>query len=256
MSSVRQVWMELNREAHGVCSKATSKLVELGSENPDPFLALCAAFLAKATQTLSGVNILYAHRLEEPAQALIRVLFELRINFDCFLAMATADTRDAVQRVADSMMLEKVKQARASQFAGMSIELQASLENHEKEIARRYTPAELKGIRKNGFTGVPIEQRAALTGHGAGYSIVYRNFSRNVHSTDYAESFLKSGMPLGPDEIEYLETRDEVAQYTALFSAVGMVVLANQFWHLDLDAELTGLRERQQNIQMSSDPTQ
>ncbi|MBK6617921.1 MAG: hypothetical protein IPG31_05960 [Nitrosomonas sp.] len=79
--------------------------------------------MTKATETLSAVNVLYAHNLAEPAQALIRILFELRINFDCFRHMAAQDPHDAFSRLRDSMMLEKIKQARASGFMGIPTEI-------------------------------------------------------------------------------------------------------------------------------------
>lgn len=204
--------------------------------------------MTKATETLSAVNVLYAHNLEEPAQALIRILFELRINFDCFRQMAAKDPRDAFSRLRDSMMLEKIKQARAASFMGIPDEMIKNLENDEQEIASRYAPEDLNRMRKHGFTGVPIEQRASLTGHEGAYSVVYRNFSRNVHSTDYMESYLKSAIYDVPNQAEYLESRDVVAHYTAHFSAVGMVEIINHMFSLGFDEQLDVLGLRQKEI--------
>ena len=125
--------------------------------------------------------------------------------------MAAKDPHDAFFRLRDSMMFEKIKQARAANFMGIPAEMIKNLENDEKDIASRYAPEDLHRMRKHGFTGVPIEQRASLTGHEAAYSVVYRNFSRNVHSTDYMESYLKSEIYDLPDQAEYLESRDVVS---------------------------------------------
>lgn len=103
-------------------------------------------------------------------------------------------------------------------------------------------------LRRHGFTGVPIEQRATLTGHEVAYSVVYRNFSRNVYSTDYVESYIKAGIYKGDDDAQYYELRDVVALYTTHFSAAGMAEFANQVFGLGFDRELFKLGERQQAI--------
>jgi hypothetical protein len=217
-------------------------------EEKDPFVAIASAFIHKATTTLAAVNVLYANGLEEPAQVLVRVLFELRVNFDCFLKMARDDVRAACERVSDSMVLEKVKQARASEWGGVGAELRRKMEEHESEISGRYQPEEVLQMRKHGFTGIPIEQRAAMTGHEVAYSIVYRNFSRNVHSTDYVESYIRAGIYDVGERSEYYDSRDAVAHYTAHFSAAGMVEVANGVFGLGFDKQIRKLAERQRRI--------
>ena len=103
-------------------------------------------------------------------------------------------------------------------------------------------------MRKHGFTGIPIEQRASLTGHEAAYSVVYRNFSRNIHSTDYMESYLKSEIYDLSDQAEYLVSRDVVAHYTAHFSAVGMAEIVNHMFSLGFEEQLDALGTRQKEI--------
>jgi hypothetical protein len=160
-------------------------------------LKIAHLFVLKATRTLKAVIILFEGGLCEQAQALVRILFELRLNFDCFLQMASKDYRLACFRIIDAMMLEKIKQQRASNFAGLGmIPDSPTIENFEtaeKEIASRYTLEEIKRLKKYGFTGVPIEQRAKMTGHEEAYDIEYRNFSRNIHSTDYMELYMLQG---------------------------------------------------------------
>ena len=246
MSSVMNAWLRLNQDAQRVCQEAVGRM--LTHETRDEFVNICRAFLHKGTEILQAVNTLYAQHLEEPAQALIRILFELRINFDCFITMASQDTKNTVIRVIDSMLLEKVKQARTSGFVGLPAEFKRILEEDEQEMASRYTEKEFKRLRKYGFTGLPIEQRASLTGHEEAYNVVYRNFSRNIHSTDYVESYMKIGLYSTSMDKEYIESRDSIAQYTAHFSAVGMMEFANGLFGLNLDKELDDLGKRQQQI--------
>src|SRR5207245_4076128 len=129
--------------------------------------------------------------LSEQAQALVRMLFEARVNFDCFLTLLDKDARSACQRILDSINLEKVKQLRATGFKGLELipgaPTRKQLEELERKVASCYSPAELRDLRRYGFTGRPIEQRAASLGLQDLYNVVYRNFSRNIHSTDYTE---------------------------------------------------------------------
>lgn len=251
MSRDIKEWMLLNREAQSVCADAL-KLLAPKTER-DPFAQICGAFLHKAAETLSAVNVLYANELQEPAQSLIRILFELRINFDCLRRLANNDLSGAVQRVADGMMLEKIKQARASEYVGIPAELRTLLEKDEAEISVRYAPEELNRIKKHGFTGVPIEQRANLTGHEAAYSIVYRNFSRNIHSTDYVESYVKAGIHSIENTERYNQSRDAVAHYTAHFSAVGILEFINHIFSLGMEKEIKYLGQRQAEIKALTD---
>ena len=247
MSRIVNEWVHLNREAKRACAEALKRLTTKAVAG-DPFAQVSGAFLHKATETLSAVNVLYAHGLQEPAQGLIRILFELRINFDCFLRLARDDVQQAVRRIADSMMLEKIKQARASGYAGVSQELQDKLAQSEQDISARYEPDELRRLRANGFTGVPIEQRATLTGHEVAYSVMYRNFSRNIHSTDYMESYFKAGLVDLKVDDDYIESRDVVAHYTAHFSAVGIMEFANHVFSLGMEKEIEYLGKRQAEI--------
>jgi len=247
MSRVVNAWVQLNREAKRACSDALKRLT-VKAKAGDIFAQISGAFLHKATETLSAVNVLYAHGLEEPAQALIRILFELRINFDCFLKMAQDDLPSAARRIVESMMLEKIKQARASGYAGMPEEMQAKLAEQEKEISTHYSPEELKQIKAHGFTGIPVEQRASLTGHEEAYSIMYRNFSRNIHSTDYMESYFKAGLVDLQIDDDYIASRDIAAHYTAHFSAVGILEFANHVFSLGMEKEIEYLGKRQAEI--------
>jgi hypothetical protein len=229
-------WKKLNWELYRASENILGCLRDRVAEYPgDPSLAIALGFVVKATKTLKAVNILYDSHLEEQAQVLVRVLFELRLNFDCFLRMIIDDLRGTCLLVTDSMMLEKIKQIKASDFAGVSDELKQEYEEFDKDMSSRYTPSKLRNMAKYGFTGVSIEGRARLTGHEDAYNIVYRNFSRNVHSTDYVEHSVHLS---GEDRAEYAESRDIVGLYTAHFSAGGIAEFANLAFRCGLEDEL------------------
>ena len=105
------------------------------------------------------------------------------------------------------MMLEKIKQLEAVDYYPEASEVMRPSRKVwskvEAEIHERYSPSELSAIRRNGFTGVSMEERCHQTGNTAVNNTVYRNFSRNVHSTDYAEQF--GGELIKPD---YLDIRN------------------------------------------------
>jgi len=193
---------------------------------------IAQAYLTKAGRTLRAIDLLYTHGLEEQAQALIRVLLETWLSFGTFSEMAKKDERDACTRFLDSMMLEKVKQARASGFAGLEMipggPSAKDLEEAEAKILSGYSSADAKRMKKHGFTGLSVAQRASLLGEESNYDIVYRNFSRNVHSTDYLEHYMLQAENSAEWFQPYLEARDRVGLSTALWSAMAIALIADQ----------------------------
>ena len=198
------------------------------------------AFLGKAADTLRGVCALQSDGLCHEAQALARTLFELRLSFDAFAEMLAVDVRVACTRVMDTVMLEKVKQARASDFKGLDLipgpPTPKDLLETEREIAKRYAPAELKRLKQYGFTGLNVEQRAKQSGLSNEYNVAYRNFSRNVHSTDFTELLLQEDPELISSNLDpYLESRDAVCCELACISVAGIAVRVNEIAGLRLD---------------------
>lgn len=246
----RQAWIDINKELQAVCEKMVTGLS--ASVDRDVFVYIVTGFLKKGTRTFRAVNLLIEHGLWEQAQILTRVLFELRINFDCFLIMAKEGTAGACLRLIDSMMLEKIKQLEASNYAGLEmIPGGATREDFKKvleEIQSRYSSSEIATLRKYGFTGLSIENRAKLAGHEDAYQIVYRNFSRNVHSTDYVEH-LGGPSIFGEDfHREYIDSRDTATLYVAHFSAGGIAEFANFVLRCGMDAELDEIGRKQKML--------
>jgi hypothetical protein len=205
------------------------------------------AFLRKAADTLRGVLVLQRAGLCLEAQSLARTIFELRLSFDAFAELLRIDEKEACHRVLDAVMLEKVKQARASEFKGLELVPGAptprDLVGAEKKIAARYQPAEFKRLKQHGFTGMNVEQRAKRSGLSDEYNIVYRNFSRNVHSTDFTELLLQEDpRAISLDHDDFVENRNGVCCEVVLVSVAGIAAAVNHLARLRLDRRFEALR--------------
>ena len=214
---------------------------------------LVLAFVTKAPQTARGIVVLYERDLHHEAQSLVRILFEVSINCQYFLQMFGENPRGACERVIDAVMLEKLKQQKSSDYAGLGLLSDGptigDFERVESEISHRYSKESLRLLRRHGFSGLTVEERAARVGRGDLYQIVYRNFSRNVHGGDFMELVLANEPHLiGRERYDaYIQSRDTVAVQLA-FGSLGAVLLgANGLFHLGFDQrfeELTVRRER------------
>ncbi|OFW25345.1 MAG: hypothetical protein A3H27_07245 [Acidobacteria bacterium RIFCSPLOWO2_02_FULL_59_13] len=192
---------------------------------------LITVFAAKAAQTARAIVVLYQHGLALEAQSLVRILFEVSVSFDAFLHLLRKDPKSACHRLLDAMALEKSKQQRASNYAGHELVEGApgpdEFAQKEKEIALRYSTSELKSMRKYGFSGLSVEDRARQAGCKDYYDIIYRNFSRNVHGSDFSELMLANDPSMLEDRRgDFFESRDSIAldvAYMALWSVTDRV---------------------------------
>jgi hypothetical protein len=95
--------------------------------------------------------VLQKQGLCHEAQSLARGLFELRLSFEAFVEQLQVNPRAACLRVMDTVMLEKIKQAHASDFKGCDLVLGAVTPNKfleaGRDISKRYSPDELKRLK-------------------------------------------------------------------------------------------------------------
>ena len=243
--STRSPWLQVNIELYEACEEL---LERISPTEPDVFAQIVRGFLAKGTRTLRAVNLLTEDGLWEQAQIMARVLFELRVNFDYLLKLASEDTPDACARVMDAMMLDKIKQLEASQYAGLD-QIPGGPSRHDfqqvlERIQSRYSKSEISRLRRYGFTGLSLEDRAREVGHELTYQIVYRNFSRNVHSTDYVEH-MGGSITLDND---YLDGRNSVTLYVAHCSAGGIAEYLNLIFHSGMEARLDEIGRKQTQL--------
>lgn len=202
---------------------------------------MARAFFRKGLDTLCGIDVLYRESLPTQAQALIRVLLEVRMDIEIFLERVSQNPAEAGRRVLDAMMLEKIKQQRQSDFRGHELvegapppEFYLQL---EKDLIARYGITKVKAMRRYGFSGLSVEDRAKELGLSDLYNVVYRNFSRNIHGTDYSENLRAQG--IASDQwLEYEDLRDDVALSTAVRCGLQMAALVNGVFGCGLDDEL------------------
>jgi hypothetical protein len=223
----------------------------------DAVKTIILSFLAKANHSLEAIILLYKHSLFHEAQSLIRIIFELFITFSSFVKILQANPKEACWRVWDCVMLEKVKQQRASDFKGLDLVPGAptpqELLETEKNITSRYSESELKKIRRYGFSGLNVEQRAQQAGFSDLYDIVYRNFSRNVHSTDFMELTLLHN----PNMIErvrfsdYTESRDFIGCEVTFISAVGLAGTIDDIFQLNFDRRFIYVNKLREKLKQS-----
>jgi len=251
--SSRQAWIDINKELQAICEKMVARLSpRVERDELISWEHIVVGFFKKGTRTLRATNILIEDGLWEQAQILARVLFELRVNVDCFVIMAAEDDVAVCHRVIDSMMLEKIKQLEASNYAGLDMlsgrPTRQDFQKTLKEIQSCYLSGEIAKLRKYGFTGLSIENRAKRAGHEDAYQIVYRNFSRNVHSTDYVEHLGGPSITGENFHREYVDSRDTVTLYVAHFSAGGIAEFTNFALRCDMDAELDEIGRKQKML--------
>ncbi|MHB8109435.1 MAG: DUF5677 domain-containing protein [Syntrophorhabdaceae bacterium] len=225
--------------------------------NPEHDVAknILLSYLRKTNNSLEAIIMLYEHSLFHEAQSLIRILFELHTTLLSFVDMLQHDPIEACKRVWDSVMLEKVKQQRASNFEGLDLipgaPSREQLIETEDNIKRRYSNADLGKIRKNGFSGLNVEQRAKQAGLSSIYDIVYRNFSRNIHSTDIMELTLLNDPEIivGLHFTNYVESRDLVGCEVIFVSVAGTIDIFNKIFRLDFEQPLNQLINRRGSLQ-------
>ena len=239
-------WKALNHDLYQVLKEIDIELTP--KDTQDVFLIIFNGFIHKATKSLCAINVLYENNLPEEAQAIVRILFELRITFCCFLKMKFNDPKERYERILNSMILEKAKQAKASNFGGMTEDEKNNILNAEQAASKKYTSEELKKLKKNGFTGMNIEERARFCGEEDDYNVAYRNFSRNIHSTDYLEKFIRHENFRRKDHDEYISSRDIYSLSLAFISANEIARNANNFYRLNFIAKLEQLSKRQHEI--------
>ena len=112
-------WQELMARLAPVCRDLTERLA--ARSEGDVTASIVYALFQKGFDTYRGIAVLYGESLTIQGQVLVRVLLEVRMDLDIFLRLSASDPQQAARRVVDSMMLEKVKQQRQSDFRGLEL---------------------------------------------------------------------------------------------------------------------------------------
>lgn len=233
-------WQELMARLAPVCRALTEGLA--ASLESDVTARIAHALFQKGFDTYRAIAVLYAESLSIQAQVLVRVLLEVRIDLEIFLRLTAEDSQQAARRVLDAMMLEKVKQQRQSDFRGLELIDEAptpeALLALEKKLVEQYGNTAARAMRRHGFSGLSVEDRANKLGLSNVYNVVYRNFSRNVHGTDYMEHIRAQGMGAVSRWPDYTDLRDHVALSTAITCLWQMACAVNNEFGYGLNEEL------------------
>jgi hypothetical protein len=213
-----KTWDELLRALIEICEPLLKRTAAVPIEHV-PVRIIDAMFL-KSVDTLRAVRVLYRSDLPVQAQALIRILFEARVDIELFMRACAADPVNASHKALDAMMLQKISQQRQSKFLGLaSVPGAPSREKmleREQQLIAKYGKDTADKMRRHGFSGLSIEERAKQVGLSTEYNIVYRNFSRNIHNTDYMEHLAEQGA-IGKERWQhYQDVRDHIGLSTAI----------------------------------------
>jgi hypothetical protein len=113
-----------------------------------------------------AVRLLYRSGLPVQAQALIRVLLEVRIDIELFMRASVADPAAAASKVLVAMMLQKISQQRQSNFIGLSSVRGApsreKMLEDEQALVREYGKETAEKVRRNGFSGIRAQMGPEL----------------------------------------------------------------------------------------------
>ena len=242
-------WLGVNDELVEVGERLIPQVEEMAGKVLGGRVFL--VYLRKATNTLRGIQLLCKDGLLEQAEILVRSLFELRVTCDCFVEMFREDQARAMQRVMDALMVEKIKQLKAVDYhggkPGEEMVHREAWTQREAEISGRYSPKELGAMRRHGFTGMSVEARCRRTGHKGTYDSVYRNFSRNVHSSDFVEHVATELLDHGLFK-EYVKSRNCVMLFVAHASAGWVMENVNLLIGGTMNAELDEIARKQKKL--------
>ena len=99
-------------------------------------------------------------------------------------------------------------------------------------------PESLLSMRRHGFSGLSVEDRANELGLSDLYNVAYRNFSWNIHGTDYMEHIRAQDMGAVSRWPYYEDFRDHVALSTAITCLWQTAFSVNNQFGYGLDEEL------------------
>lgn len=162
---------DIKRRVTGDIRKLNKRLLEIATRldaemrahpiSRTPPGMIVTSFYRKAVNTTKAIQLLKEQRLIEEAWILLRVLLETHVNLLYFLK---SDPKDMCERYADAAVLDKLKHLRAVSFyegtSKSALHLREEWEAMELDIQGRYSPQEVKAMRRNGFSGLQFENRA------------------------------------------------------------------------------------------------
>lgn len=189
-----------------------AQVVSDGSISPEHGLEKLLVFLYtyKATDLFESIIILRKHQQEEASQSLIRSLLELNLKFLGLLMLLDDDKNDG-SIIMDSFRLMRHKNAREqAEYGFISKEVWEEFDNDCRPLFEKYDPKVIKTLRDHGFCQKGLKDLAREQNKMPLYQLLYRNFSRNVHSDDIMEYLIKIFTPEKKFD-DYILSRNDAA---------------------------------------------
>jgi len=212
---------------------------------PDRSSYILAWLFEKAIDLVDGIIRLHQANLDECSQALIRILFETHLKYIHFAnLMVSTSEEDASLFVFETIILMREKSALEQDKVISDANFTKQLGNLE-QLHEKYS-SDLKNIKKHGFLLDNVENIARKYNKILEYQIMYRSFSRNVHTNDFVEYLQKNGR-LKTDD--YIETRNTTAFNFVLRIFIEMMTHMNHIFSLGMSKELQKIQEEYKRLQ-------
>ena len=174
---------------------------------------ILVALFKKAVNTFRGIQRLKTENLIEESWILLRVLLEAHINLIYFLKNGATEV---TRRWNDAAILDKLKYLKeVNFFEGTDLAHMGNRERWEKveaEVTARYSKTELHAMKRNGYSGLSVQQRAEAVGLLEMYQNCYRIASRSVHTFDPAETGIMDYLEDKPAILSLLASRREALE--------------------------------------------
>lgn len=167
---------------------------------------LTFVFARKTVRIIEALQKLLGEDFTEEAQILARALLETKFAFDYVFKMKEK-YNELLERYIDSLMLDKLKQLKATNWAICPDEnVKNSYLQIERDIQNRYDQNMFKKLKRYGLIGLSVEETAKVTDNMDLYNMAYRLYSRNTHFTDGNEQFMQL-LRSEKDNIDYEKSR-------------------------------------------------
>lgn len=165
---------------------------------PDGPVIIHVSFYHRAIDLVDSIVTLHVKNLVEPSLALVRILFENHLKY-CFFIDKSKEIGSilAMKKYFESIVIEKhhaaLQQDKTAEGNKFSFQM-----GYVSSIFDQYDKETLDKIRLHGFPQKSIKKLAKNYNLSHEYHLLYKNYSRNIHASDFQEYFFKL------DETEYI----------------------------------------------------
>lgn len=153
--------------------------------------SVISAFVGKIGRSLEAMATLWQQGLDEDAAVIGRTMLEAVIDFRYFQIAAEQKHLDKLLSAWQLERIWQIEQMTKELPPDLAAALQdADEESEKKELLAQFSSDEIKTIKRHGYTGRSVFERARLVGLTKEYATIYRLTSRNVHARDLDEQLI------------------------------------------------------------------